>query len=41
MFVTEFLDLEKNLPIYEVSENNFPHGGISIFLLLEHFSESF
>ena len=28
IFVTEFVVLAKNLPIYEVRETNFPNGGI-------------
>ena len=35
IFVTEFVSLGKNLPFYEVSENNFLHGGILEYFLCQ------
>ena len=41
LFVTEFVILGKNLPVYEVRGNSLPHEGISKQIFLGHFSPPF
>ena len=36
IFLTEFLVLDKNFPIYEEKEKKIPHGGISKKKLLDN-----